>query len=79
MHSESQLEMLAPMPSDADYEALADAVLTPENLFHASAKDGGNVFLTGAGGTGKSTQLRGPSSRSVRAASASPRRPAWRR
>ena len=40
------------------YAALADAVLTPENLFHASAKAGGNVFLTGAGGTGKSTQLR---------------------
>ncbi|MDD5140536.1 MAG: PIF1 family DEAD/DEAH box helicase [Verrucomicrobiales bacterium] len=41
-----------------NYEALADAVLTPENLFHASAKAGGNVFLTGAGGTGKSTQLK---------------------
>ena len=46
------------MMSDAEYEKLADAVLTPENLFHASAKAGGNVFLTGAGGTGKSTQLR---------------------
>jgi ATP-dependent DNA helicase PIF1 len=57
MHSESQLEMLAPSPWSG-YEALADAVLTPENLFHASAKAGGNVFLTGAGGTGKSTQLR---------------------
>ena len=44
--------------SDAEYQALADAVLTPENLFHASAKNGGNLFLTGAGGTGKSTQLR---------------------
>ena len=57
MHSESQLEMMAPSPWTG-YEALADAVLTPENLFHASAKAGGNVFLTGAGGTGKSTQLR---------------------
>lgn len=41
-----------------DYEKLADAVLTPENLFHASAQAGRNCFLTGAGGTGKSTQLR---------------------
>ena len=46
------------LPDDAAYESLADAMLTPENLFHASAKTGGNVFLTGAGGTGKSTQLR---------------------
>jgi ATP-dependent exoDNAse (exonuclease V) alpha subunit len=41
-----------------NYEKLAAAVLTPENLFHASAKAGRNCFLTGAGGTGKSTQLR---------------------
>jgi len=47
-----------PMMSDADYEKLTDAVLTPENLFHASAQAGRNCFLTGAGGTGKSTQLR---------------------
>jgi len=40
------------------YEAMADAVLTPENLFHSAARGGGNCFLTGAGGTGKSTQLR---------------------
>jgi ATP-dependent exoDNAse (exonuclease V) alpha subunit len=40
------------------YEALADAVLTPENRFHAAALGGDNCFLTGAGGTGKSTQLR---------------------
>jgi hypothetical protein len=46
------------LPSDAEYEALTNMVLTPENLFHASAQAGGNVFLTGAGGTGKSTQLR---------------------
>jgi hypothetical protein len=46
------------MMPDAEYEALTNAVLTPENLFHASAKNGGNCFLTGAGGTGKSTQLR---------------------
>jgi len=58
MHSESLSNPPLPMMSDADYEKLADAVLTPENLFHASAKNGGNVFLTGAGGTGKSTQLR---------------------
>ncbi|MEI8291757.1 MAG: AAA family ATPase [Verrucomicrobiota bacterium] len=43
---------------DAEYEALAAAVLTPENLFHASAQAGQNCFLTGAGGTGKTTQLR---------------------
>ena len=41
-----------------NYEAMADAVLTPENLFHASARGGGNCFLTGAGGTGKSTEVR---------------------
>ena len=46
------------LPSDADYEKLADAVLTPENRFHAHAQAGRNCFLTGAGGTGKSTQLR---------------------
>ena len=58
MHSESLSEPLLPMMSDADYEKLTDAVLTPENLFHASAQAGRNCFLTGAGGTGKSTQLR---------------------
>jgi len=57
MHSESQLDMLAPSPWTG-YEAMADAVLTPENLFHSAARGGGNCFLTGAGGTGKSTQLR---------------------
>jgi hypothetical protein len=46
------------LPSDAEYEALCARVLTPENLFHSSARAGRNVFLTGAGGTGKSTQLR---------------------
>ncbi|HOX59056.1 MAG TPA: DEAD/DEAH box helicase [Candidatus Paceibacterota bacterium] len=44
--------------TDADYEAVADSVLTPENRFHAAALAGRNCFLTGAGGTGKSTQLR---------------------
>ena len=43
---------------DAEYEALTNAVLSPENLFHAAARAGRNCFLTGAGGTGKSTQLR---------------------
>ena len=33
-------------------------VLTPENRFRAAALGGDNCFLTGAGGTGKSTQLR---------------------
>jgi ATP-dependent DNA helicase PIF1 len=44
--------------SDAEYEALADTVLSPESRFHAHAQAGRNCFLTGAGGTGKSTQLR---------------------
>lgn len=57
MHSESQLEMLA-TNRWTGFEAAADAVLTPENLFHTHAQAGGNCFLTGAGGTGKSTQLR---------------------
>jgi ATP-dependent exoDNAse (exonuclease V) alpha subunit len=43
---------------DAEYEALAKTALTPENRFHAAAQAGENCFLTGAGGTGKSTQLR---------------------
>jgi ATP-dependent exoDNAse (exonuclease V) alpha subunit len=58
MHSESLSNPLPPMMSDAEYEKLAAAVLTPENLFHAAAKAGGNCFLTGAGGTGKSTEVR---------------------
>lgn len=41
-----------------NYEQLADNVLTPENRFRAAALAGRNCFLTGAGGTGKSTQLR---------------------
>jgi len=44
--------------TDAEYAAMADGVLTPENRFHAAALGGCNCFLTGAGGTGKSTQLR---------------------
>ena len=44
--------------TDAEYGALADAVLTPENRFHAAALGVDNCFLTGPGGTGKSTQLR---------------------
>lgn len=44
--------------TDAEYEALADSVLTPENRFRAAALAGRNCFLTGAGGTGKTTQLR---------------------
>ena len=58
MHSESLFDVRPAMMPDAEYEKLADAVLTPENLFHASAQAGRNCFLTGAGGTGKSTQLR---------------------
>lgn len=53
----AQLEMLA-TNRWTGYEALADAVLTPENRFHTAALGGENCFLTGAGGTGKSTQLR---------------------
>lgn len=48
------------------YEAMADAVLTPENRFRAAALNGDNCFLTGAGGTGKTTQLRGFISESPR-------------
>ena len=50
-------ELFAPNPWTG-YEALANAVLTPENLFRSHAHGGRNCFLTGAGGTGKSTQLR---------------------
>ena len=57
MKDNQQLEMLTPSPWTG-YEALADAVLTPENRFRAAALGGDNCFLTGAGGTGKSTQLR---------------------
>jgi ATP-dependent DNA helicase PIF1 len=53
----AQLEMLEPSPWTG-YEAIADAILTPENLFRTAALGGDNCFLTGAGGTGKSTQLR---------------------
>ena len=53
----AQLEMLSPNRWTG-YEALADAILTPENLFRTAALGGDNCFLTGAGGTGKSTQLR---------------------
>ena len=57
MQNTEQMEMLAPNRWTG-FEALADAVMTPENLFHAHARGGRNCFLTGAGGTGKSTQLR---------------------
>jgi ATP-dependent exoDNAse (exonuclease V) alpha subunit len=40
------------------YEAVAAAVLTPENRFMAAALAGRNCFLTGMAGTGKSTLLR---------------------
>ncbi len=53
----TQIEMLTPNRWTG-FEAAADAVLTPENLFHTQAQAGRNCFLTGAGGTGKSTQLR---------------------
>jgi ATP-dependent exoDNAse (exonuclease V) alpha subunit len=46
------------MMPDAEYEVLTNAVLTPENLFRSAALNGTNCFLTGAGGTGKSTLLR---------------------
>ena len=57
MNDNQQLEMLTPSPWTG-YEGLAEAVLTPENRFRAAALGGDNCFLTGAGGTGKSTQLR---------------------
>jgi ATP-dependent DNA helicase PIF1 len=41
-----------------NYEAMAAAVLTPENIFLAAALGGRNCFLTGMAGTGKSTLLR---------------------
>ena len=49
---------LSLLEDDAAYAAMADTELTPENLFHAAAHVGQNCFLTGAGGTGKSTELR---------------------
>ena len=58
MHSESLSNPLPPMMSDAEYRKLVDDVITPENRFHAHAQDGANCFLTGAGGTGKSTEVR---------------------
>ncbi len=69
MHLESLSELRPPMMSDVEYEKLANAVLTPENHFHASAKFGRNCFLTGAGGTGKTTQLREFITESTRAVS----------
>jgi len=57
MNDNQQLEMLTPSPWTG-YEALIETVLTPENLFRTAALNGGNCFLTGAGGTGKSTLLR---------------------
>ena len=57
MKSNEQLEMLS-HNRWTGYEALAEAVLTPENRFRAAALSGDNCFLTGPGGTGKSTQLR---------------------
>lgn len=53
----AQLEMLERSPWTG-YEELADAVLTPENRFLAAALGGENGFLTGAGGTGKTTTLK---------------------
>ncbi|MGH9591923.1 MAG: AAA family ATPase, partial [Bryobacteraceae bacterium] len=44
--------------TDSEYEALCAHVLTPENRVRAAALGGENCFLTGAGGTGKTTQLR---------------------
>lgn len=40
------------------YEAMADVVLTAENRFMAAALAGRNCFLTGMGGTGKTTELK---------------------
>jgi ATP-dependent exoDNAse (exonuclease V) alpha subunit len=54
MKENSRTEMM----SDAEYEAVCEPVLTPENLFRSAALNGSNCFLTGAGGTGKSTELR---------------------
>src|SRR5512137_1148640 len=45
-------------PAWGGYEAVAAAVLTPENRFMAAALAGRNCFLTGMAGTGKSTLLR---------------------
>lgn len=46
------------MTPDSHHQAVPGTALTPEIRFHACAQDGQNVFLTGAGGTGKTTQLR---------------------
>jgi ATP-dependent DNA helicase PIF1 len=42
----------------ADYEEMADEVFTPEKRFRAAASAGRNCFLTGMGGTGKTTVLK---------------------
>ena len=54
------------MFNDHEYAAAAEAVLTPENRFHAAALAGRTCFLTGMAGTGKSTLLRGFVSESLR-------------
>jgi ATP-dependent exoDNAse (exonuclease V) alpha subunit len=41
-----------------NYEATAEAALTPERRFRAAALAGQNCLLTGMGGTGKTTELK---------------------
>src|SRR2546427_2966773 len=41
-----------------NYDTLAAAVLTSETRFRAAALAGRNCFLTGMGGTGKTTELK---------------------
>ena len=50
MHSESLSSPLLPMMSDADYENLADAVLTAEARYYARTSERTKFFAT-AGGT----------------------------
>ncbi len=47
-----------PLGCDIQGKTMAATVVTPESCFLAAALVGENCFLTGAGGTGKTTQLR---------------------
>jgi len=57
-HRMKQIEKPGKPDLWAGYEAMAEAALTPEYQFRAVAMAGWNCFLTGMGGTGKTTELK---------------------